>query len=234
MDRKVTSIAIIVITSLLIISIPFVPQEFVDQYGWPVLLTPLIGIVIVLFIAFFIINKQTKVSLLQEERKKITFELNEAEKQFLQHKIDKNTFDSISKEKNEALIKIEAEIDGEKKQDLPKEELKKADNLSADKKRILIGLLEQKQKKVHELKLSEQSYLKRKIDEITFQKISSDIKKEMISIESQIKVIYESGEIAKLKEILKEGAREITKQKKASAQRGTKSIEEEMEEALLE
>ncbi|MFA5125821.1 MAG: hypothetical protein WC462_02350 [archaeon] len=234
MDRKVTSVAIIIIAILLIILVPFVPKEIVEQYGWPVLLAPLVIIIIVLFIAFFVINKQTKVGLIQEERQKITTELKEAEKQFLQHKIDKNTFDSISKEKNAALIKVEADIDAEKKQALPKEELKKAENLSADKRRVLIGLLEQKQKKVHELKLSEQSYLKRKIDEITFQKISSDIKKEIISIESQIRVIHESGEIAKLKEILKEGAMEITKQKKVSAQRGAKSIEEEMEEALLE
>jgi hypothetical protein len=220
MDKKISSILIVSIVILVIFSIPFIPKELFNEFGPLVLLAP-VGVIIAVIIVILILSlrKKTVQSPLESERKKIFIELKEAEKEFLKHKIDKATFDSISQEKNFKLIKIEAEIDSLKKIDLPKDELKKAELVSADKKKVLLGLLEQKQRKVHELKIAEQSYLKRKIDENSFKNISNDLKKEIISIESQIKAIQESEEIEKLKEQLKEGAREISRQKKSSTDR---------------
>ena len=234
MNKKTTSAGIIIIAAIMICIIPFIPQSLVDEYGWPLLLSPIGIVLIALIIGFVLVNKKTKVDELGEKRQGILIELKEAEKQFLQHKINQPTFDSISKEKNAELIRLEAEIDTLKNVDLTKKETKDVSHLSADKKKILKGLLEQRQTKVHELKLSEQSYLKRKIDEDTYQKISSDIKREIISIESQIRAIQENEEIAALKQKLKEGASEIAKQKKTSVERQKINKEEELEEDIFD
>jgi hypothetical protein len=234
LNRKVTSAGIIVVAVLVILSIPFIPKEIIEQYGSAVFLAPIVVIIVALFIAILLINKKTHADLLQEERQKALVELKEAERQFLQRKIDKPTFDSITKEKNANLIKVEAGLDSLKKSNLPKEDLKKADTVSSDKHKLLFQLLNQKQLKVHELKLAETSYLKRKIDEQAFQKISSDIKKEIISLESQIKALQETEEISKIKEQLKESAKELGKQKKISSERGKQDFMEELEEDIFE
>lgn len=168
---------------------------------------------------------------LLQEREIILQELREAEKQFLKHQITKETFDKMSQEKNAELIKIESEIDSQKRKGLEKKDAKKLLGVSTDKRKVLEGLLEQKQRKVHELTLCEQSYLKRRIDESTYIKIVSEIKKEIVSIEAQIKVIQKTEEIQKLKETLKQGAKEIAKQKKNTKERG---LEEMIQDDVLD
>ena len=250
MSRKLFTAVIIILAVVAIISIPFFPQELIDQYGDAVKFAP-IGFVIVLTVIGVIISSAKRgdaaktgesrqkynsisSSSLQEKRQGIVIELKEAEKQFLQHKIDKATFDAISKEKNSALIETEAEIDAQKKKGLPAEELRMAESVSEDKRKILLGLLEQKQFKVHELKIAEASYYRRKIDEDLFQNISSQIKTEMISIESKIKSIQQSEEIGKLKEQLKEGAKEVLKQKNSSEQRNKQEFMSTIEDDIFE
>jgi cell division protein FtsL len=234
MDRKITSIVIIVVAILLILSIPFIPKELIDQYGLIVFLVPIAILIIVLFVAVMIVNKKDHVNLLEDDRHKLIVELKEAEKQYLQHKIDKSTFDAISKKNNSALIKLESDIDFQKNKQLSKADMKKADALSSDKRKILFDLLEQKQKKVHELKIAEGSYLKRKIDEETYKKISSDIKTELISIDAQVRALQETAEIDKIKDQLKESAKEIVKQKKSSDARNVLDYMDEMEEEVFE
>ncbi|MFA6399492.1 MAG: hypothetical protein WCW44_03945, partial [archaeon] len=126
------------------------------------------------------------------------------------------------------------EIDSQKNKNLSKEDMKKADALSSDKRKILFDLLEQKQKKVHQLKIAESTFYKRKIDEETFQKISSDIKMEIISLEGQIKALQETAEINKIKEQLKESAKEIIKQEKTSKDRTKLDYWEELGEDVFE
>ena len=152
----------------------------------------------------------------------------------MQHKIDKATFDSISRERNADLIRVEAEIDAQKHKGLGGEEQKISKSVSSDKRRVILGLLEEKQKKVYELKLAESSYLKRKISQETFLKISSEVKKEIIAIDSQIKSIQSSEEISRLKEQLKEGGKEIAKQEKLSSERRKQDNLEIMEEDIFE
>jgi hypothetical protein len=236
MDKKIIAPVIVVVAVLSVISIFFIPKEIVQQYRIFVLLYPLVLIVLVLVIAGVVFSTKGKAKVLQAQRQKALIELKEAEKQFLQHKIDKSTFDSISQENNSSLIKIESELDSFKQKNMAKDEIKQVELIASDKRRILLELLQQKQLKVHELKLSEQSYLKRKIDADTFEKIASRIKKEIISVEAQIKAISESEEIEKLKVQLKEGAKEIAKQRKASATREKRELtpEEEFEEEIFE
>jgi len=234
MDRKVTSIAIIVIAIIMILAIPFIPKELTDQYGLWIFLIPVAVIIGALFFAVLMVNKKNHVDIFQEDRQKLTAELKEAEKQFLQHKIDKSTFDNISRKDHSELIRIEAEIDSQKNKDLSKEDMKKADALSADKRKILFDLLEQKQKKVHQLKIAENTFYKRKIDQDTFQKISSDIKTEIISLEGQIKALQETAEINKVKEQLKESAKEVLKQEKTSKERTKLDYWEELGDDVFE
>jgi len=234
MDRKITSIGIIVIALLMILAIPFIPKELTDQFGLIVFLVPIAIIIGALFVAVLIVNKKEHVDIFQEDRQKLVAELKEAEKQFLQHKIDKNTFDTISKKNNSELIRIESEIDSQKNKNLSKEDMKKADNLSADKRKVLFDLLEQKQKKVHQLKIAENSFYKRKIDEVTFQKISSDIKTEIISLEGQIKALQETAEINKIKDQLKESAKEVLKQEKTTKERTKLDYWEELGDDVFE
>jgi hypothetical protein len=234
MDRKITSFGIIILTVGAIISIPFIPPEIIEQYG-PIVFAIPIGIVIIaIIVAFFMVKKKGKLEELQQERQNLIVALKESEKKYLKHKIDQPTFDKISKEKNTKLIKIEAEIDSLKSRDLSKEDLKKADTVSSDKRKVLFDLLQQKQIKIHELKIAENGYYKRKIDESTFQKIASEIKLEIISIESQIEALQQAEEINKLKAQLKESAKEIIKQKKITNARSKEDYMQEMQDDILD
>jgi len=123
---------------------------------------------------FDFLNKNNPADVLLEERRRIVTELKGAEINFLKHKIDRPTFDAISKERNSDLIRIEAEIDSHKHKGLNSAELKIANSVSSDKRKVISGLLDEKQKKVYELKLAESGYLKRRISEEVFQKISSE------------------------------------------------------------
>ncbi len=164
-------------------------------------------------------KKKEKDKSLKQKREELVQKLNEAEKKFLKNQIDKDTFHSISKQANAELISVEAELDSQKKINLGKDEIKQLDNVSKDKKKVLQDLLEQKQKKVYEARIAEKSFYKRKIDEPTFKKISSDVKSEIISIDGKIKAIQKSEEIEKMKKELLEGTREVTKQKQKSEKR---------------
>ena len=183
---------------------------------------------------FDFFKKKSSSDALLDERRRIVTELKEAEKNFLTHKIDKPTFDSISRERNSDLIRIAAEIDSHKHKTLSKSELDVARSVSADKRKIISSLLAEKQKKVYELKLAESGYLKRRISEDAYSKISSEVKKEIIAIDSQIKSILESEKVSHLKECLKQGAAEISKQQKLSDSRKSQDYEQEMEEEIFE
>jgi hypothetical protein len=234
MDKKYTTLGIVAVCLVAILSIIFMPQELVDQFGLLIFVAPILVIIGVVVVVFLFAKKKSFLEELQAQRQKINFELKEAEKQFLQRKIDKVTFDNISQARNTELIQLEAEIDFQKKKDLPRDDVKKLDSLGADKRKVLFGLLEQKQLKVHELKLAENSLYKRRITEETYQNISNSIKADIISIEAQIKAIWASEEIIKLKDQLRQGAKEIAKQKKSSAQRSKEDFMDEMEEDLVQ
>jgi len=164
-------------------------------------------------------NRRTRHQNPKFRKSELLEELKAAEKKYLKHEIDKPTFDKISREKNAELIKLEAESDTKKKETMNFAEAKAMESVSKDKRKVLSDLMDQKQKKVHELKLAERGYLKRKIDEKAFKKMNSDIKQEMISIEGKIKAIQKSEEIEKIRAKLLEGAREIAKQKVSSGER---------------
>ena len=115
---------------------------------------------------------------LKQKRDLIKIELGNLEKQFLKNKISKELFDKTTREKHEQLIKIETLIDSKSKINLSEKEIKIINEVSTDKKKILKGLFEQKLLKTHELSLTEKSYYRKKIDEVTYLKISSNIKKE--------------------------------------------------------
>ncbi|MFA5763636.1 MAG: hypothetical protein WC915_02400 [archaeon] len=281
MQRKITSIIIIIAMFGLILSIPFieniVPAELISEFGIMGLFGVIGIILIVLIIALILVNKASKVTKkvitthkenklvtnikrertrpsretkpvvpvpsedkkvdekeLKLKRDELALGLKEAEKQFLKNKIDKQTFDDISKTKNSELIKIEASIDSKRRINLTRDEIKELTSVSNDKKKILQDLLEQKQKKVYELQITEKGFYKRKIDETTFKKISSEIKSEIISIEGKIKSIQKSSAIEKMKEELKKGAFEVTKQKQKTEKRKTEEeiFEEEMFEQI--
>ncbi len=234
MDTKVSTAIIIVLCIMFALIILLVPKEIADQYGLIIFATPIILVIVVIVAVFLSKKNSAPKSDLQLKQQQLLMALKEAEKQFLQHKIDKPTFDNISQKKNAELILTEAEIDNEKKKDIPKEELKKVEKLHADKKEIIMGLLKQKQLKVHELKIAEGRLYKRKITEETYKKLSSEIKTELITLEAQIKVIYANEEIAALKEVLKQGATEIAKQKNMTEQRKRSNYFEEIGEDVLE
>jgi hypothetical protein len=250
MDRRITSGIIVFLFLAAIVSIFFIKEaapQLVEEFGILIYLAPLVFVIVLIVILIFASSAVSKIQIPQRpkqvdvkksnemslERQKVTNALKEAEKQYLKHKIDKDTYDSICQEQNQKLIGIESDIDSLKATDLPKEDLKKAKSVSADKKKIIMKLMEQKQKKTHELKIAEKSYLKRKIDQNSFQRITSDIKKEIISIEGQITAIQNSDEIAKLKGSLKEGAKEIARQEKLSTERKQEEHLDEVEDDLM-
>ncbi len=250
MDRRITSVIIVVLFLAAIVSIFFMKDlapQLVEEFGILVYIAPLVFVMVLIGILIVVSSVASKIQIPQRpkkdivqksndislERQKVTNALKEAERQYLKHKIDKETYDSICQEQNQKLIEIESEMDSLKSADLPKEDLKKAKTVSSDKKKIIMKLMEQKQKKTHELKIAEKSYLKRKIDQNSFQRITSDINKEIISIEGQITAIQNSDEIAKLKSSLKEGAKEIARQEKLSTERKREEQLDEVEDDLM-
>jgi hypothetical protein len=232
MNKKILSSILIILAILAIVSTFFIPKEIVESYGTFVYAVPFILVLVLVAIAI-IISGQKKDNPLLINRQQALSAIKQAEKNFLQHKIDKETFDKISQENNSKLIQIEAKIDVEKNKGAPKSEMKKNSSISSDKRNIIKGLLDQKQIKVTELKKAENSFYHRKIDEDGFKKISSQIKGEIITIDSQIKGIVDSEEIENLKNQLKEGAKEITKQKKVTKERAKEDYFDEVEEDLI-
>jgi len=233
MKKKMLSSILIILALLSIVSIFFIPKGIVEEYGIFVYTVPF-GLVIILIVIAVVISGQKKDnSNLLIERQQAVNALKQSEKDFLQHKIDKTTFDKLSQENNSKLIQVEAKIDISKNKGAPKSEIKKNSSISSDKRNILTGLLDQKQIKVTELKKAENSFYHRKIDEEGFRKISSTIKEEIITIDSQIKGIQDSEAIENLKEQLKEGAKEISKQKKVNKERAKEDYLGEVEEDLV-
>jgi hypothetical protein len=175
-------------------------------------------------------KKENKKSLvdLEKERAQIQEEMKIAEKQFLKHKIDTNTFNSITRESNRKLITIEAEMDTMKNKDLPISQMKKMKYISSDKQSALDGLFNEKINKIHQLKIAEKKYLKRNIDESTYKNIVSDINKEIISIDSRIKGLHKANEVDKIKKELKSSMDEIEKQKSLSKKRTEEQLEEDV------
>ena len=239
--NKKTLTTILVIFALIIIALAFfIPSDFVEEFGVFVYAIPIVLAVILLGLAFTLREKKENKNENKNENSDLILErqqtinaIKQAESDFLKHKISKETFDKFTSENNAKLISIEAKIDIQKNKGAKKEEIKKNVSVSSDKKKVLKGLLEQKQIKVTELKKAEASFYRRKIDETTFKNISSQIKQEIITIDAQIKGIQDSEEIELLKRQLKEGAREISKQKKISKELKKKDYLDEIEEDLL-
>jgi len=234
MDKKTSTVLIIVAALLAIGMIPFTPSEWVAEFGTIVFVAPIIGVALLVAIIFFIDKKSGEKNELETKRNIILNELSIAEKDFMQHKMDKDTFETFSQLKNTELIVVESEIDLKKKKDLPKEEIKAAKNLSKDKQKILLCLLGQSQLKAIQMKKSEALYLKRKLSEQTFKKITSDIESEKISIDAQIKAILNADAIAAVKEQLKAGAKEVARQKKNNTKRTVIVKESTLEDDILD
>lgn len=247
-NKTITTLIVIFIFFLMIFSFfiePIFSNEFLEDfkilaYGAIIILIIMSLISIILIKKFFskksklkqnnqktnVVLKEDKTKkinqnkeLLEKQRNEIIDELKSIENQFLKNKISKDTFNKISQEKNTKLIKIEAELDTNKKGNMDFIDAKALEEISIEKKNILKGLLEEKQRKVYELQLTQKSFLKRKIDEQTYKKITDEVKTEIISIETKIKSLQKEEELAKMKKQLTDGAKEILKQQKNTKKR---------------
>jgi hypothetical protein len=232
MNKKIISSVLIIFAVLAIASTFFIPKSIVEQIGVVVYAIPFVLVLVLIGMAVMFSAKKKDNPLILERQQALNA-IKQAEKDFLQHKIDKETFDKFSQTANSKLISIEAKIDVEKNKGAPKSEIKKNSSISSDKRIVLKGLLDQKQIKVTELKKAETSFYHRKIDEEGFKKISSNIKQDILTIDAQIKGIQESEEIESLKEQLKEAAKEIAKQKKDSKEKAKDDYWDEVEDDLL-
>ncbi len=232
MNKKMISSSLIILAVLAIASTFFFPKELVDEFGVLIYATPFVLVLLIIGIAI-VTSKEKKQNPLLDQRQQALNAIKQAEKDFLQHKIDKDAFDNLTQENNSKLIEVEAKIDVEKNKGAPKNEIKKNSSISSDKRNVLKGLLDQKQIKVTELKKAESSFYHRKIDENGFKKISSTIKQEIIRLDSQIKSIQDSEEIETLKEQLKKAASEITKQKKVSKEREKEDYLDDVEDDVI-
>jgi hypothetical protein len=181
-----------------------------------------------------ITTKKNPVSIigLKKERDVIQDQIKIAEKKYLTNKIDNPTFQSVIQESNNQLIKIEANIDSEKNKDLSPIQMRKMQYISNDKQKALEELFSEKTNKVCQLRIAEKKYLKRKINEDMYKKIVSDVNKEIISIDSQIKALYKASEVDKIKQQLKESLIEVDKQKQLSKKRTEEQLEEDVLDQL--
>jgi len=252
MNRKVSTVAIVIIFAVLAGSFflnklidelihTYLSTELIDQlsfFGEYLAFVPGLIVVIVIVIVLVVLSLKGRVKEkkpdevkvdLKEKRQQLIGELKAAEKSFLRHKIDQKTFNTISKDKNKELIQLESEIDAERKQAMSVEDANKLDSVAKDKKKIINDLLDQKKKKVYELKIAEKSFLKRKIDENVYKKLCTDINKEIIDIDGKVNAIQTANEIEKIQVQLAEGAKEIAKQRQNSKERvETHSLEDDL------
>ena len=175
-------------------------------------------------------NGEKGVKEYENERRIVENQLKEAETKYLKHKINQDTYDSVTQDSHQKLIEIEAEMDMLKQKDLSVVKGRKMQYVSNDKQVVLDKLFKEKSSKVYQIRLAEKKYLKRQIDAKTYQKIKSDVDKEIISIDSKIKALHKADEIDKIKLEMKASLAEVEKQQNISSKR----IGEQLEEDILE
>ena len=175
-------------------------------------------------------NGEKSVKEYENERRIVENQLKGAETKYLKHKINQDTYDSVTQESHQKLIEIEAEMDMLKQKDLSVVKGRKMQYVSNDKQAVLDKLFKEKSSKVYQIRLAEKKYLKRQIDAKTYQKIKSDVDKEIISIDSKIKALHKADEIDKIKLEMKASLAEVEKQQNISSKR----IGEQLEEDILE
>ncbi len=169
-------------------------------------------------------EKKARKDELFEQRRQYVSRLKEADSQLMKNKLSQKEFEKISRESNSKIISIDAElrlIDS----GLPKSELNQLKDVSEETRQKLKDLLDEKQKKINELKLAEQNYLKRRISENTYKKISGEIRSAIITINSKINTLKNSNNITELKARLKEEAVEVNKQSAENKEKQKEVVE---------
>ncbi|MFA4907285.1 MAG: hypothetical protein WC602_03375 [archaeon] len=155
----------------------------------------LAAIICLIALGLFIRLKMPPLRETEKERKRLESEISEAERMFLLRKITESEFREISERNNAKLIELRARTVGSGNIERETQKL----GISRGKGHELRNALERKKELERGLAMAERDYLKRKIDGKTLESISSEKRKELVSVN------------AKAVEIYKERARELVK-----------------------
>jgi hypothetical protein len=146
---------------------------------------------------------------LVSEKKTILRAIKIAETRYMKRKLSKKDFNKIFKEKQSALIKVEAKLNELSAKANEKEIDEELLAVQTKKRHVLKGLLDKKRRLVKEMNIAEKLYLKRKIDSKTYQALVQKNQKSLIDLEAKIKQLHSEANIVRVMENLKQGLSDI-------------------------
>jgi len=147
----------------------------------------LAGIIIILaFVGLLVLKKS--VSSLEEKRQFLLSANKEAEKRFLKHLLDEETYRKILSANERRLIEIDAELKA--RDSFPKLSEKETKGLDSHSRHRLKALLDEKRKAVSEFELAKTKFYKHRIDEKTFQEIASEKQSKIVEVDTLIADLY--------------------------------------------
>ena len=190
-------------------------------------------IAVIIFIIAVAAKKMKKISETNHEarRRELLAALDILEKNYLKRRIDQKTFEKLFKERQEELIRVEAEIQNKiKKQSPDDQELLR--NIQPNKKHIATELLAEKQKILNEMDIAKTAFLKRKIDAKTFEQISEKHHSQLVEVQSKIRAIQTEENVKNIMVELKKKLGEIEQTEEKKKSEREKEIVQEIIEQL--
>ncbi|MBN2067524.1 MAG: hypothetical protein JW744_03590 [Candidatus Diapherotrites archaeon] len=186
----------------------------------------LLAIFAAIVVAVKIYYRKPGLRQLVKKKREILEAVKIAERKYMKRKLSENDFNSIFKEKQQQLIKIEALIDEQHNRERAEKASEEIEKVQAKKRHILQSLMEEKARLVKEMGIAEKRYLKRKIDSKTYQALVQKNQEKVVEIEAQISRLYSEANIKKVMESLKEKLDGWEEQKKQKKEKKKKSERE--------
>jgi len=153
-------------------------------------------------------SKEVSLEILGERKEQLLGEIRAAENKWRKRKVSEKVFMEMNEENQKKLVTLEAEIELKKVEESINRTLhEKAADLTESEKAQLETLLKEKEILMREAKVAKKKYLKRKLDEKTYQGISTVQQKRLIVIETKIKMLYR----AEARKIMEKAKAELAK-----------------------
>lgn len=177
---------------------------------------------------FFLKAKEKK---LFERKRQLMQELEVAEHKFMKREIQEENYKNLVRKKQQELIKIDIALS----KHAQKENILQSDleGVEPKQRHLLKEILGEKQKAQEEMQLAQTRYLKRKIDEKTYQSIINSCQSKLIELDGQAMSLRASQQIknafSDLKEKLAEEQKSLAQKEQAEIHRIANEILEQVE-----
>jgi hypothetical protein len=176
-------------------------------------------VVVVFILGLQIVSHRAVVRNLFKEKRQLLKEMQLAEIAYYKRQLLESDYHAIMEKKQQELLSLDAQIEQQLSEKAKTPENTVMKKIAVDKKEELKELLAEKERMQIENKLLIQRFEKRKIDQITYKKLASELRQNNITIAAKIKSLYGEDQIDS---VIKQ-----VKQKVKSARREKKNLEED-------